>query len=136
MIRWLVLMCVFGVFFLFLTACNESDSVSWKELATSGKGVMLAKTRANNGSDIYYVASGTNRVMPLHELKMRGVRFTSFDSLLEFVELKPAEVVLVEATSDLVQEDDGKLEPLSESERQIIWGSKTGLAGKEQRGLP
>jgi hypothetical protein len=51
--------------------------------------------------------------------------FASLDSLLDFIKLKPADVELLEATSEDVSEDDGKLEVLSVQERNKIWGQTT-----------
>ena len=111
-----------GILFMLLlvVSCGETKPRSWESLSVSGKGVAVAKTK--DGAKInYYLFSGTNRTLPLHVFKERGKRFASLESLLDFIKLKPDDVMLFEATSELVRRDDG-LEVLSAQERDRIWG--------------
>jgi hypothetical protein len=108
-----------SVVLLLLFSCGETKLMSWESLP-SGKGVVVAKTKDGKRSN-YYLGKGTNRVVPLRVLKKTGMMFASLDSLLDFIKLKPADVMLFEATSQNVSEDDGTLEVLSAEERDKIW---------------
>ena len=79
-----------------------------------------------DGKNIYYLASGTNRVFPLDVVEKKGRRFTSLDSLLEFTKSKPEDAMLFQATSETVRDDSGRLQALSSLERRRIWGEKEG----------
>jgi hypothetical protein len=118
--RWLLSICAL-VLLLMPKFCTATESMTWKSLSLSGKGVYLVKVKEKDKSN-YYLIKGSDRVISMEIVEKEGGKFISLESLLEFLTLKPEDVVLIEATSENVKDDQGKLEAFSKSERKQIWG--------------